>query len=135
MKVLSVKQPWAALLVNGIKDIENRTRRTTFRGRILIHASKAQESGFIADFLTEEQAKAVCEAKIEDSDFGKSLVRGMIIGSIEIYDCVKNDRSIWAEKNVWNWKVRKPILFKKPIPAKGKLGLWNFEKEIDENNQ
>lgn len=52
MKVLSVKQPWAALLVNGIKDIENRTRRTTFRGRILIHASKAQRSGFIADFLT-----------------------------------------------------------------------------------
>ena len=135
MKVLSVKQPWAALLVNGIKDIENRTRRTTFRGRILIHASKAQRSGFIADFLTEEQAKAVCEAKIEDSDFRKSLVRGMIIGSIEIYDCVKNDSSIWAEKNVWNWKVRKPILFKKPIPAKSKLGLWNFEKEIDENNQ
>lgn len=135
MKVLSVKQPWAALLVNGIKDIENRTRRTTFRGRILIHASKAQKSEFIADFLTGEQAKAVCEAKIEDSDFGKSLVRGMIIGSIEIYDCVKNDSSIWAEKNVWNWKVRKPILFKKPIPAKGKLGLWNFEKEIDENNQ
>ena len=135
MKVLSVKQPWAALLVNGIKDIENRTRRTTFRGRILIHASKAQKSGFIADFLTEEQAKAVCEAKIKDSDFGKSLVRGMIIGSIELYDCVKNERSIWAEKNVWNWKVRKPILFKKPIPAKGKLGLWNFEKEIDENNQ
>jgi hypothetical protein len=135
MKVLSVKQPWAALLVNGIKDIENRTRRTTFRGRILIHASKAQRSEFIADFLTEEQAKAVCEAKIEDSDFRKSLVRGMIIGSIEIYDCVKNDSSIWAEKNVWNWKVRKPILFKKPIPAKGKLGLWNFEKEIDENNQ
>lgn len=135
MKVLSVKQPWAALLVNGIKDIENRTRRTTFRGRILIHASKAQRLGFIADFLTEEQAKAVCEAKIEDSDFRKSLVRGMIIGSIEIYDCVKNDSSIWAEKNVWNWKVRKPILFKKPIPAKGKLGLWNFEKEIDENNQ
>lgn len=94
-----------------------------------------QSSGFIADFLTEEQAKAVCEAKIEDSDFRKSLVRGMIIGSIEIYDCVKNDSSIWAEKNVWNWKVRKPILFKKPIPAKGKLGLWNFEKEIDENNQ
>ena len=71
MKVLSVKQPWAAFLVNGIKDIENRTRRTTFRGRILIHASKAQRSGFIADFLTEEQAKAVCEAKIEDSDFRK----------------------------------------------------------------
>ena len=39
MKVLSVKQPWAYLLVSGIKDIENRPRRTHFRGRILIHAS------------------------------------------------------------------------------------------------
>lgn len=38
-KVLSVRQPYASLLVGGIKDVENRSRRTNFRGTVLIHAS------------------------------------------------------------------------------------------------
>jgi len=39
MKVLSVKQPFAAMLCAGLKDVENRTWTTDFRGRLLIHAS------------------------------------------------------------------------------------------------
>ena len=39
MKALSIKQPWASLIAHGIKDIENRTWKTNFRGRIYIHAS------------------------------------------------------------------------------------------------
>ena len=39
MKALSIKQPWASLIAHGIKDIENRTWRTHFRGKIYIHAS------------------------------------------------------------------------------------------------
>ena len=39
VKVLTVKQPWASLIVHGIKDIENRSWRTNFRGRVLIHSS------------------------------------------------------------------------------------------------
>jgi len=39
MKTLSVKQPWAYLLCAGIKDIENRTWKTNYRGRVFIHAS------------------------------------------------------------------------------------------------
>lgn len=38
MKTLSVRQPWASLLVSGLKDIENRTWAPNFKGRILIHA-------------------------------------------------------------------------------------------------
>ena len=36
VKVLTVKQPWASLIVHGIKDIENRSWKTNFRGRVLI---------------------------------------------------------------------------------------------------
>ncbi|WP_206002040.1 ASCH domain-containing protein [Paraburkholderia aromaticivorans] len=38
MKALSIRQPWAWLIVKGHKDIENRTWSTRFRGRVLIHA-------------------------------------------------------------------------------------------------
>lgn len=39
MKALSIKQPWASLIAHGIKDIENRTWATKYRGKVLIHAS------------------------------------------------------------------------------------------------
>jgi len=42
LKTLSVKQPWAALLCAGVKDVENRSWKTGYRGTLLIHAN-AQE--------------------------------------------------------------------------------------------
>ncbi|WP_311416532.1 ASCH domain-containing protein, partial [Hoylesella shahii] len=42
MKILFVRQPWASLLVSGLKDIENRTWAPNFKGRILIHASSTR---------------------------------------------------------------------------------------------
>lgn len=37
---ISIKQPWAALLVAGVKTVEVRTWATRVRGPVLIHASK-----------------------------------------------------------------------------------------------
>ncbi|WP_245839042.1 ASCH domain-containing protein [Yersinia kristensenii] len=45
MKALSIRQPWAWLIVNGYKDIENRTWNTKCRGPVLIHASTAKPAG------------------------------------------------------------------------------------------
>jgi hypothetical protein len=39
MKAITVRQPWAWLVVTGKKDIENRTWRTHYRGKLLIHAA------------------------------------------------------------------------------------------------
>ena len=39
MKAVTVKQPWAGLIMAGMKDIENRTWETEYRGKLLIHAS------------------------------------------------------------------------------------------------
>jgi hypothetical protein len=39
MKVILIRQPYASLICWGIKTIENRTWDTSYRGRLLIHAS------------------------------------------------------------------------------------------------
>jgi hypothetical protein len=39
MKIISIRQPWADLIVNGSKNIENRSWPTSYRGPVLIHAS------------------------------------------------------------------------------------------------
>lgn len=128
MKVLTVKQPWAYLICSGIKDIENRTWSTKFRGRVLIHAS-AKPTNEPYMILNDEQYKAIEESG-KEIDFLQSYTNGsQIIGSVEIVDCVRDHSSVWAEKDLCNWALANPILFEKPITnIKGKLGLWNYDK-------
>ncbi|MEI3544750.1 MAG: ASCH domain-containing protein [Alphaproteobacteria bacterium] len=47
LPILSIRQPWAWLIVNGYKDIENRTWPTHFRGKVLIHAGKKWDEGIM----------------------------------------------------------------------------------------
>lgn len=49
MKALSIRQPYAWLIVNGFKDIENRDWPTKFRGRVLIHAGATYPKREYAD--------------------------------------------------------------------------------------
>ena len=53
---------------------------------------------------------------------------GVILGSVEIVDCVLNHPSIWAEVGTYNWVLANPIKFEMPIPAKGQLGFWEFNE-------
>jgi hypothetical protein len=52
MKALSIRQPWASLIVAGYKDIENRSWRTSYRGPVLIHSAQR-----VADVTLEEIAR------------------------------------------------------------------------------
>ena len=125
MKAITIKQPWASLIVHGIKDIENRSWRTDFRGRVLIHSSA---KGDIAKFgcLQPNQRLRVLNTPMGRIGFN-DLPFGSIIGSVEIVDCVQNHPSIWADKGIYNWVLANPVLFKKPIPAKGRLSFWEYD--------
>lgn len=121
MKALTVKQPWAELIVSGAKDIENRTWRTNFRGRVLIHAAKIPVS-------SEELSAYPLPALRRELKDGVTFSIGSIIGSVEIVDCVMNHPSEWAEKGVWNWVLAKPHKYENPIlNVKGKLSLWDYD--------
>ncbi len=139
MKALSIKQPWASLIAHGIKDIENRTWRTHFRGRIFIHASadKKQKPNF-----TREQNNAMYNYFMTDGIRPKTF--SAIIGEVDIIDCVINHSSIWAEKTIqfeafetqkpiYNWVLANAKLYDKPIlNVKGKLSFWYPDVDIVE---
>lgn len=97
MKTISLRQPWAYLICSGIKPIENRTWKTNYRGRVLIHAGKSRMRSLF-DCLTNEQLELVNDKLGYNYDFEKTFTKGAIIGSVEIVDCVINHPSIWAEK-------------------------------------
>ena len=149
MKAISIKQPWASLIVCGIKDIENRTwacPKKYIGERVLIHASKVPECIYPFEVLNAKQETEVL-SQIEIKEFLEyCTVVSAIIGSVEIVDCVINHSSIWADKTdnytvgmnskiheeitdkkiIYNWVLANPVLFPEPIFYKGKLSFWEY---------
>lgn len=131
MKALTIKQPWASLIIHGIKDIENRTWRCPDKyigQRILIHTSappKGTRKPIV--FFTDKQWDSFSLGYQRDIICGDGFLNSAIIGSIEIVDCVVNHPSIWAEKGVYHWMLANPVIYEKPIEnVKGKLSFWDY---------
>lgn len=144
MKAITIKQPWASLIAHGIKDIENRSWRTHYRGLIFIHSSQAIVNAL---YLTDEQEDAI-RGDIRHDLINRKLPNSAIIGEVNIVDCVLNHSSIWAEqmitypseeipgmniiqkgqKYAWNWVLANPVLYDKPIlNVKGALSFWEYK--------
>lgn len=138
MKALAIKQPWAWMIVRPdltdmvarkiaaesgeIKNLENRTWHTNFRGRFLVHASKGltrQEYWRAADFAAH---LGVIAPPMEE------LQRGGIIGSVELVDSVDDSDSDWymGEKG-FVLRDPRPLPF---IPLKGQLGFFEVPDEV-----
>lgn len=126
MKVLSVRQPWADLIVSGPKDVENRARRSNYRGPLLIHASQAVDSQGMEELITELR-------QVGDEDgiaFHSNSPTGCIVGLVEMVDCVTEHPSDWFE-GPFGYVLEKPLLFVHPIPMKGKLGIYDLPVELE----
>lgn len=120
-RALSVRQPWAWLIVNGYKDIENRSWKTTFRGRVFIHASKK---------MTKQEYKFACDyvRNIDPSiniPLYSELQRGGIIGAVDVVDCIKESESPWfMGEHGFVLENPKTVDF---IPYKGQLGFFKVD--------
>ena len=105
MKIITIRQPCAHLIVNGSKNIENRNWATSYRGPILIHASLNVN-------------RALCLKHRLDPD---TLPRGGVVGIAEIADCVNKHSSRWfLGRYGFLLRKRQPLPF---IKWKGALGL------------
>src|SRR5438128_12301732 len=81
LRVLSRRQPWAWLVVNGYKDIENRSWRTNHRGPLLIHASST-----LTDFTPEKLDEIERKHGVR---VPKDAETGGIVGVVDVVDCVE----------------------------------------------
>lgn len=128
MKVITVKQPFATLIAEGLKEYEFRTWRTKFRGDILIHAGKGIDK------------KAMERYKHLNLDYPS----GKIIAKATITDCVYVDDNLKEELQEKDPLVYYGILQKEsnwdgygfkleniekiePIEINGKLSLWDYD--------
>ena len=130
VKALTIREPWASLIVNGYKEYEFRSWKTNYRGKILIHAGIGSDKEYLDRF------------KEYDLEYGK----GEIIGEAELIDCIKvsdefqkvlnnKNRLVYGSNNYdqkYAWKLINIKKYDKRIPVKGKLSLWEYD--INDNN-
>ena len=120
MKALSIRQPWAWMILHAGKDIENRIWPTRIRGRVLVHASKG---------MTPSEWMNAWDFADMDMELGdrkpdlRSIERGGIVGSVEIVDCVTQSESPWF-MGAYGFVLRNPVVL--PFrPYRGALGFFD----------
>ena len=127
MKVLTIKQPWATLIMQGDKRFEFRSWKTNYRGELLIHAGKG---------IDKEAMKRLSKYIPEN------LPSEKILGKVKLVDCIemstefkeillKENKEIYTDssfKENYGWKLENVEVFDKPIETKGKLGLWEYKE-------
>lgn len=119
MKALSIRQPWAWLIVNGHKDIENRSWPTRFRGPVLIHAAKGMTREEYED------ARDLAEHLGVSLPAPHELERGGIVGEATITGCNDDNLSPWFfGKFGFELAEAKPLPFQ---PCKGRLGFFEVD--------
>lgn len=128
MKVISIKEPFATLIKENIKTVETRSWKTNYRGEIYIHASKTnhknlpQELNNLTKNLKMNNGNIIAKANLIDCIYmDKEFLKEIEKNKIE-YLCgeYKEGRYAWILED-----IEKII----PIPAKGKLNIWNYNNK------
>lgn len=130
MRVLSIKEPFATLIKDGVKRIETRSWKTNYRGELYIHASLTKKDITDRHELLElvkdktfSYGYIICRCKLKDCVYmTKDFVEDIRNNHHQEYIC-----GIYTEGR-YAWVLDEIEILDKPIPAKGKLGIWKYDE-------
>jgi hypothetical protein len=132
MLALSIRQPWAWMIIHGSKDIENRDWPTKFRGRVLVHASKGMTRDEWGSAWAFAHGSGIGPKALEAGVNAVNIERGGIVGSVEIVDCVSESESRWFVGR-YGFVLRDPQVL--PFtPWRGQLGFFDVPQEALQSN-
>ncbi len=128
IKAISIQQPWAWLIVNGFKDVENRTWPTKFVAPVAIHAGKK-----IDTFSDHCLRMALHPVTMNNFDVRSVLPAkfdtGGIVGIAEIHHCAGTSESDWfVGPHGFLIRNASPVPF---IPCRGQLGFFDWRKALE----
>jgi hypothetical protein len=123
LPALSVRQPFADLIVRGVKDIENRTKAWRLRGRVLIHAS-ATFGGAERDAANEYRRELGLK---KGEEYRPAL--GAVVGEVDIVDAVDDHPSDWFEGPI-GYVLRNARRYQPAVSFKGAVGIFYVPAEV-----
>jgi hypothetical protein len=113
-RALTVRQPWASLIIEGRKTIENRSKPTKHRGLLVIHAG----------LRTKHDALDKYRRLLKNAD---DLPSGAILGTVDVVDCIEGARSRWAEPGYYHWVAGRPATLPQADTHEGCSDLCRVE--------
>jgi uncharacterized protein DUF4326 len=119
VKALTVRQPWAWAIAAAGKDVENRTWHTRYRGLLAIHAAATADSPWqlpTPDLIRAYQAGGPATGCGAVVAVARLLSTGQCQGQC----------SPWAVAGQYHWHLGQIRPVPEPIPATGRLGLWDL---------
>jgi hypothetical protein len=119
-RALTIRQPWASLIMSGNKLVENRVWDTRWRGTFAVHAGKKTD---------QRGLDAGADLGIE---FDEPMPRGYLgtVDLVDVHFAADECCGFWAEPGVYHLRLENPRPFPKPIPGRGRLGLYVVPDEI-----
>lgn len=134
MKAITISQPYASLIADGEKWVENRTWPTRYRGPLAIHAGKGKQYLTKAELETYPTGCVIAVCVLVDCvwvvDFGQMCDEGL--GRLFVH---KNSTRRFHElrdhehaEGPWCW-ILENVRKIDPVPINGKQGLWEFRPE------
>lgn len=133
MKTLTIKQPWASLAIKGHKKIETRSFRTKYRGDLLIHSSSKFNNEDIELGRSFNFQFNTCLGWVDELPTGSIIGRVKLVDVLavsELWDSLTKKERSFGDYTAgrYGWIFEACEEFPKPIKAKGKLGIWDYEK-------
>lgn len=134
--ILTLWQPWATLIVDGVKDVENRPRPfPSLVGRdVAIHAGKKWGVGAWEELLDAVPPGYDVPKKgeaVQGAILGIVRVRGMLKPRDQWVECLsfgaksgRQEPSPWWDPGSYGLTLEVVRKFEKPVSAKGKQGVW-----------
>lgn len=133
---ISVWQPWAELIIAGIKPVENRTWFTNYKGPLLIHAALRWDAGWEDKLCWLAKGIALTHldkiTRIEGACGRYSLPQGRIVGAVCQTNCCEphEDFGIWHQQGFFGHIYKNPIRFRAPTKIAGMLKLFKVNARI-----
>lgn len=146
MRVLTVRPPWAQMIVGSFKHVENRTRNLAgdYRGLVAIHAGQREDTDARAHPEVQRIAREYWGVSADSLFVGEREQFGHIIGVANLWAVHQHDGSAsfnccpnapdryarWAEPGKWHMCFSVPRKLAKPIPFTGALGLRRLDEDM-----
>jgi hypothetical protein len=143
MKALSIRQPWTAMITHGQKRTENRSRRTTHRGLLALHASgRARwDADGAVNWLVRDEWQRLGWSGRPDRD-SPHITHGAVLAIAEVVDVCNGtvdsltpsmpcDCDPWAAEGQYHWRLTNVRPLAEPVECRGALGLWTLPDDVE----
>jgi len=124
---LTIRRPWAQLVIAGIKPVENRSWTTAYRGPFIVHAGQRWEPGALTLALDHD-----LDVTEWPGDYPSGYLGVTNLNGIHQDDACAAACSPWCFRSQKHWDVRESRAFAEPIPGLGQQGWFTPPEHVQD---